>query len=168
MLALIFLIIFPFALWKARKNVQMAKASTAWPTVGGTVTAAESAKVMFRKQPRITYSYSVNGVPFTGKRISFANGSPPRETDAILNRYSVGREVVVCYAPDNPAEATLERGSNSQVTAQVRILWICFILIVVFNVLTFYVRSLNKEKKPPIRTYGAVEVIKPGWQARDG
>ena len=91
MLQLIFLIIFPFALWKAWKNIQMAKASTGWPTVSGTITASETAKVMFRKQPRVTYSYSVNGAPFTGNRISFAGGYPPKETDAILSRYPVGR-----------------------------------------------------------------------------
>ena len=51
-----FLIIFPFALWKAWKNIQPAKASTGWPTVSGTVTASETVKVMFRKQPRVTYS----------------------------------------------------------------------------------------------------------------
>jgi hypothetical protein len=58
MLPLIFLVVFPFALWKAWKNIQMAKASTGWPTVSGTVTTSERAKVMFRKQPRVTYSYS--------------------------------------------------------------------------------------------------------------
>jgi hypothetical protein len=66
MLALIFLLAFPFALWKAWKNIQMAKASTGWPMVSGTVTASERAKVMFRKQPRVSYSYSVEGTPFTG------------------------------------------------------------------------------------------------------
>jgi len=65
MLTLIFLIAFPFALWSAWKNVQRAKASANWPTVKGTVTASEGVKKMFRKQPRVTYSYSVNGAPFT-------------------------------------------------------------------------------------------------------
>lgn len=141
MLSLIFLIAFPFALWKAWKNIQMAKASTAWPTVIGAVTASEGAKVMFRTQPRVTYSYSVNGAPLTGQRISFAGGYPPRETDTILSRYPVGREVVVAYAPDNPAEATLETGSNRRVTAQLRILLICFVLIVLVNILSFWMRG---------------------------
>jgi hypothetical protein len=161
MLTLIFLIAFPFALWKAWKNIQMAKASTAWPTVNGAVTASERAKVMFRKQPRVTYSYSVNGAPLTGQRISFAGGYPPRETEAILSRYPVGRQVVVAYAPDNPAESTLETGSNRQVTAQLRILLICFVLIVLVNVLSFCVKRLNRETSPPIRTYGIAEVVDP-------
>lgn len=165
MLSLIFLIAFPFAFWKAWKNIQMAKASTGWSTVSGTVTTSERTKVMFRKQPRVTYSYSVNGAPFTGQRISFAGGYPPRETDAILSRYPVGKEIVVSHAPDNPAEATLETGSNSQVTAQLRILVICFVLIILFNVLNFYLKRLNKQARPPIRTYGATEVVDPKWRA---
>ena len=56
MLQLIFLIVFPFALWKAWKNIQLAKASTGWPTVSGTVTSSQTAKVLFRRQPRVTYS----------------------------------------------------------------------------------------------------------------
>lgn len=140
MLALIFLIIFPFAVWKAWKNIQMAKASTAWPTTTGKIIAAESVKVTFRRQPRVTYSYSVNGAPHTSQRISFAAGYPPKETDAILGRYPVGSEIPVAYAPDNPAEATLETGSNKQVTAQFRMLVICFVLIVVVNILNFFLR----------------------------
>jgi hypothetical protein len=163
-LALIFLIIFPFALWKAWKNIQMAKASTGWPTVSGTVTTSKRAKVMFRKQPRVTYSYSVNGASFTGQRISFAGGYPPRETDAILSRYPVGREVVVSHALDKPAEATLETGSNRQVTAQLRILLIFFVLIILLNVLNFYLNRLNRQTRPPIRTYGVAEVVDPKWR----
>ena len=159
MFSLIFLIVFPFALWKAWKNIEMAKASAAWPTVSGTITAAEPAKVMFRKQPRVTFSYSVNGAPFTSQRISFAAGYPPRETDAILSRYPVGKEVMVSYAPDNPGEATLETGSNRQVTAQMRILLICFVLIVLLNILNFYLSRLNKRTGPPIRSYGVAVFV---------
>jgi hypothetical protein len=159
MFSLIFLIAFPFALWKAWQNIQLAKASTGWPTVTGTITASERAKVMFRKQPRVTYSYSVNGSPFTGNRISFAGRHPPKETDAILSQYPVGREVVVAHAPNNPVEATLETGSNRQVTAQFRILLIFFVLIILLNVLNFYLKHLDNQKSLPIRTYGVAEVI---------
>lgn len=156
MLAWIFLIVFPFAAWKAWQNIQMAKASTAWPTTTGRITAAEIAKVMFRKQPRVTYSYSVNGRPYTSQRISFAGGYPPKETDAILSRYPVGSEIPVAYAPDKPAEATLETGANKQVTAQLRILLIFFVVIIAMNILNYYLKSLNQETRQPIRTYGLV------------
>jgi hypothetical protein len=161
MLQLIFLIVFPFALWKAWQKIQLAKASTGWPTVTGTVTSSTTAKVMFRKQPRVTYSYEVNGTSFTGNRISFAGGYPPKETDAILNRYPVGKKVVVAHAPGDPAQATLETGSNRQVTAEMRLLLICLVLIILSNVLYFYLKRLNKETQPPIRTYGVAEIVNP-------
>jgi hypothetical protein len=141
MLALIFLIAFPFALYKAMQNVKMAKASTTWPTAPGTVTASGIKKVMFRRQPQIAYTYSVNGTPFTAQRVSFASGYKSNEVDPILARYPVGGPVTVAHNPQNPAEAALETGSNKQVTAQVRVLWICFILIVVVNVLSYALRS---------------------------
>ena len=159
MLQLIFLIVFPFALWKAWKNIQLAKASTAWPTVSGKVTTSETKKVMFRKQPRVTYSYSVDGAPFTGNRISFASGYPPKETDAILSRYPVGQEVEIAHAPGNPAQATLETGSNRQVTAEMRLLLICLVVIVASNILYFYLKRQTQETRRPIRTYGAAEVV---------
>jgi hypothetical protein len=153
-LALIFLIIFPFALYKAWKNVQTARASTSWPTVPGIITGSETAKVMFRRQPRITYSYSVNGAPFTSQRVSFAGGYKPKDVDPVLNRYPVGGEVRVAHDPQNPAEATLETGANKQVTAQVRILLICFVLIVAVNILSFFMKGVNQKSGPPRRTYG--------------
>ena len=159
MLSLIFLIAFPFALWKAWKNIQMAKASTGWPVTTGKITAAETAKVMFRRQPRVTYSYSVNGAAYTSQRISFAGGYRPKETDAILSRYPVGSDVAVSHAPDNPAEATLETGVNKEVTAQLRVLLILFVLIILLNVFNFYLKTLNKETRPPIRTYGSAELF---------
>jgi hypothetical protein len=166
MLQLIFLIVFPFALWKAWKNIRLAKASTGWPTVSGIVTSSETVKVMFRKQPRVTYSYSVHGTPYAASRISFAAGFPPKETDAILSRYPVGRNVVVAHQPGNPAQVTLETGSNRQVTAEMRLLLICLVLIVLSNVLYFYLKYLNQEKRPPIRTYGAAEIVDPKWRDR--
>ena len=154
MLALIFLIIFPFALYKAWQNVQTAKASTSWPTTTGRVTASDTVKVMFRRQPRITYSYSVNGAPFSSQRVSFAGGYRPKDVDPILARYPVGSEVTVAHDPQKSAEATLETGANKQVTAQVRILLICFFLIIAMNILSYYVRSLNRRSSSPSRTYG--------------
>ncbi|MEY2562363.1 MAG: hypothetical protein QOH88_556 [Verrucomicrobiota bacterium] len=158
MFALIFLIVFPFALWKAWTEIQKAKASIAWPMVSGTILSSEPAKVMFRRQPRVTYLYSVNGTALTSHRISFAAGYPPRETDAILSRYPVGKEVTVAYQPDNPAEATIETGSNRQVTAQMRVLLICFALIVLVQALNFYLDRLKERRDAPRRTYGATEV----------
>lgn len=159
MLQLIFLIIFPFAVYKAWKNVQLAKLSTAWPTTTGKITAAETVRVTFRRQPRVTYSYAVNGAPFASQRISFAAGYRPKDTDAILARYPVGKEVSVSYAPENPAEATLETGATKQVRSQLNLLLICFAVIVVLNIVTYYVKSLDQKDNRPVRTYGAAGLV---------
>ena len=154
MLTLLFLIVFPFAIYKAWKNVQMAKASVNWPTTTGRITASDIKKVLFRRQPQITYTYSVNGAPFTSQRVSFAGGYKPKEVDPVLARYPIGADVTVAHDPQNPAEATLETGANKQVTAQVRLLLVCFVLIVAVNILSYYVKGLNRKSAPPPRTYG--------------
>lgn len=143
MLTLIFLVVFPFAIYGAWKNVQRAKASVNWPTTTGTVTASGIRKAMFRRQPQVTYTYSVNGAPFTAQRISFAGGYKPKEVDPVLARYPVGAVVTVAHDPQNPAEATLETGATKAVTAQVRVLVVCFILIVAVNLLSFWVRTFR-------------------------
>jgi hypothetical protein len=161
MLSLLFLIVFPFAIYKAWKNVQMAKASVNWPTTTGRITASDTKKVVFRRQPQITYSYSVNGAPFTSQRVSFAGGYKPKEVDPILARYPVGSEVTVAHDPQNPTEATLETGANKQVTAQVRLLLICFVLIVAVNILSYFVRDLNRNSRSPGRSYGLIHSAAP-------
>jgi hypothetical protein len=143
MLTLIFVIVFPFAIYQAWKNVQRAKASVNWPTTAGKITASDFKKVMFRRQPQITYTYSVNGAPFVSQRISFAGGYKLNEVDPVLARYPAGADVTVSHDPQNPAEATLETGATKGVTSQVRILVVCFVLIVAVNILSFWVRMMR-------------------------
>ena len=161
MLTLIFLIVFPFALYKAWKNVQMAKASVNWPTTRGKISTSEIKKVMFRRQPQITYTYSVNDKSYTSRRVSFAGGYKLKEVDPILARYPVGNDVTVAHDPRNPAEATLETGANKQVTVQLRVLLICFFLIIAMNILSYYVRGLNRPSSLPSRTYGLLISVSP-------
>ncbi|HEX4631194.1 MAG TPA: DUF3592 domain-containing protein [Chthoniobacterales bacterium] len=153
MLTLIFLIVFPFALYKAWKNVQMAKASVNWRTTTGKIAASEIKKVMFRRQPHITYTYVVNDKAYTSQRVSFAGGSKPKDVDPTLARYPVGSDVTVAHDPQNPAEAALETGANKQVTAQVRLLLICFVLIVAMNILSYYLKGLNRRSSLPNHSY---------------
>lgn len=138
MLSLIFLLAFPFLLWKAWQNHVTAKASTAWPTTTGTITKVERFKRFFRWLPRVGYTYSVDGKSYESERISFAAGYRPKEVDAVLSRYSVGQSVPVYYPPSQPTEAVLESGSGPQVTAPLRMLIICFVLLLVLNGARFY------------------------------
>ena len=138
MFSLIFFIAFPFLMWIEWKKHQTAKASVFWPTTTGTITKVERFKRLLRWLPRVAYSYSVDGKPYSSERISFAAGYRPKEVDAVLSRYSVGQTVPVSYSPTAPQEAVLEPGSGPHVTATMRILIICFVLLVIVNVVRFY------------------------------
>ncbi len=143
MFSLIFLVAFPFLLWKAWQNHQTAKASSTWPTTTGTITKVERYKRLFRSLPRVGYNYSVEGKAYDSERLSFATGYRPKEVEEILGRYSVGQSVPVSYLPAKPTEAVLEPGSNRQVTSSIRMLIICFVLLVLVNVAQFYLKGLE-------------------------
>ena len=140
MLALIFFIAFPFLFISARKKITAARASVTWPSVPGVITASVRGRRMLRQQPQIAYSYAVNGQPLIGNKTTFSGAVLPKETDAYLARYPVGQPVNVFYSPANPAEAVLEPGSDKTLEQQPRILLICFVVLLVVNILQFVVR----------------------------
>jgi len=141
MFSLIFFIAFPFLFWKAWQTHQTAKASSSWPTTPGTITKVERFKRLFRSLPRVAYNYSVDGKAYSSERISFAAGYRRKEVDAVLGRYSVGQTVPVSYLPAKPNEAVLEPGSGPHVTATMRMLIICFVLLVIVNVAQFFLKA---------------------------
>lgn len=162
MLALIALICFPFAIYRAWKNIKMAEASPSWPAVDGVVTAAERGRVTLRMQPRVTYSYAVKGVPFTSKRVSFAGVVPKQEIDSVLRKYPAGQAVTVHYAPENPVEAVLEPGSGPLVVAPFRSLVVLFIVFILAQALLVFLRWNETTEKTPVRTYGDMGATTPG------
>lgn len=56
----------------------------------------------------IRYEYSVNGQRFKGQRVSIGEDPGNFRVAETLARYPVGKQVVVHYDPENPAEAVLE------------------------------------------------------------
>jgi hypothetical protein len=63
---------------------------------------------------RIAYDYSVEGVRYTGDRVSYGHYDTEDEADAgeVVARYPPGTAVKVHYMPGNPAESVLEPGSG--------------------------------------------------------
>jgi hypothetical protein len=143
MLTLIVILMFPFAIWQARRNIKWAEASPSWPTVNGVVTESKRRRVLFWKQARVAYSYSVANVAYIAKRVAFAAPVSKEEIDTVLNRYPVGQAVTVHYLPENPAQAVLEPGSGPRVVAQLRSLIIIFVMLILANILVAYLRSLG-------------------------
>jgi hypothetical protein len=115
------------AFWFSRMNnafkVQ-ASASAAWPSVAGTVVAAEvqtrrhggglsGGRQSAQHTPLIAYHYGVGDQGYQGTRIrygllvfNFKGGA-----EKVLAPYPVGAQVRVHYNPANPADSVLEAGA---------------------------------------------------------
>lgn len=77
-------------------------------------TIEESAKVYARPgryltghyRYRVRYSYEVGGTRYTSTQVSYS--LPNAEPEAVVTRYSVGKDVVVYYDPMRPTLSVLE------------------------------------------------------------
>ncbi len=164
MLSLFVLICFPFLIWSAWKNVRLSRESAGWPMVPGTITLSEMARSAWRRQPRVTYSYEVDGKTYNGTKVNFAPGVPAREAQAILGRYEVGRTANVSYSPKNPSLAVLEPGPNRFVNGVLRSYIVVFLLIAALNAAYIWVsvKYPSSESSTPPRTYDDVAAADPG------
>ena len=67
----------------------------------------------------VTYSYQVAGTNYTGDKVSTGEmSSSVAYAQGILDRYPVGKTVIVHYSPDDPSDAVLETGIHGGT-------WIC-------------------------------------------
>ena len=94
--------------------------SRSWPSVQGTITTSRVERALFpgsgsstySRILTLTYSYTVDGRPYTGKRIAiapsgwFSLGTPAQLHD----KYPRGVQVAVFYSPAEPSLATLVNG----------------------------------------------------------
>ena len=101
-----------------------AKASTAWPTVQGTVTSSEVNRESKTRRTNgrsrrsttysaeVSYTYQVEGAEYSANRVSFGEYSSSNASHAqsIVSRFPAGKEVPVHYNPEDPSTAVLEAG----------------------------------------------------------
>ena len=94
--------------------------SRSWPSVQGTITTSRVEWALFPGRGSsnysriliLTYSYAVDGQPYTGKRIAiapsgwFSLGGPAQ----LHAKYPQGAQVAVFYDPAKPSLATLVNG----------------------------------------------------------
>ena len=157
MLALIAILCFPYLLWMAWKNIGVARESVAWPGVAGSVTASERTKRAWRTQPRVTFSYQVDGKDYTGSNIVIGGGVNPKDTDTILNRYPMGSAVTVHYCPKDASVSVLEPGPSPYLYAVFRTYIVWFVILIGVQVARIAVNRLepaDTEEETPTRTYG--------------
>ena len=124
---LIFAVIGIVMLFMGRRERALAKAASAWSTIGGTVTASriDHQTRTHRRQgrtytrttytPVVEYTYSVGGRALSGTRIfpgstlSYDLGT----AQGIVNRYQAGQPATVHYDAADPTNAVLETSARS-------------------------------------------------------
>jgi hypothetical protein len=127
-LAVLFIGIGLLLIFLYRRNQKRASESLLWPETSGTVVhSAVSAEVSVfdndeiqnqRQQmysADIRYTYLIDGVEYTTKRISFAGKSSyskQQRAEEIIAKYPQGASVRVFYNPEKNQESVLERTAN--------------------------------------------------------
>lgn len=106
-----------FALRNIFEQIQtwrMARQSRAWTSTSGVIQTSE---IIYegvrspRSQPRLIYTYQVNGVRYQGNRINFSFGQIFFKVEAakVIALYPLHAAVTVYYDPAQPAQSTLEQ-----------------------------------------------------------
>ena len=96
-----------FALW----SIWTVVASWQWPTTEAEVTHSEVVQGSedSRFQPRVAYQYKVQGVSYTAAAIDWGRFDMARaEAQRIVDKYPVGRLMMVYYHPMKPHRAVIE------------------------------------------------------------
>jgi hypothetical protein len=157
-LALIGLILCPYLIWTASKNIRLARESASWPTAPGAVTKSERTARLWQKQPRVTYSYAVDGKVYTSGNVIIGGAVNPKATDATLSLYPLGSTVTVHYSPRDHALAVLEPGPSRYLYAVRRLYLLWLVVIVAGQVLIFaanrWLIDDGKSEQASTRTYG--------------
>jgi len=137
-----------FSSVRARKAAERA---ATWPSILGLVTSAElvthrhhnskSHVTTYTYEPKVEYSYTVLGTPYTGKRLAYGPASYARnKADEIMARYPQGQSVSVYYNTEDPAESVLDPAAPN--TTIMTVFGIIFCVIALVLAVVFLITSL--------------------------
>ena len=102
------------------RNVFRASESANWPTAQGIIQGSSVEYHSSNKggtyHAHVWYVYHLNGTAFSGDRVLYGDfgSSDPSHAQEIVNRYPVGKSVIVYYMPANTEECVLEPGIKPQ------------------------------------------------------
>ena len=110
---------FAVALFVGKPILDNAKASEHWPSVAGAIVSSEVVTkrgddgTMYAAD--VVYDYTVDGRDYKCSTLSFGgdySSSSSSHAYEVTNKYPVGSEVRVFYAPEEPSTAVLEPGAT--------------------------------------------------------
>ena len=85
--------------------------TTSWPSTEGVIQESRIEDGLDSPdEPRIRYSYSVDGNPYMGKRIRYMLVISDGATQRLMSQYPQGAQVRVYYDPQRPDRAVLQAG----------------------------------------------------------
>jgi hypothetical protein len=118
-------------------SFRKSRASTAWPTVEGSIVASGVETSDEHYYPRVHYLYSFGGESFRGSSIRFVERGYnfKRSAKAAASRYKVGQPVVVSVNPAAPGEAVLQPGPQLLASAFVVTVGVVFFGVAVLSFL---------------------------------
>ena len=124
-----------------------------WPQTEGII---QSAKMTHRSNKheiygvKISYQYKVANISYSSERVSFGELETAEQShaQAILDRYPIGKQVMVFYSTANPASAVLETGIHGQtwVTLSVSALFLIIVTVLLIGIR----KQMNKKKELPV------------------
>ncbi len=99
----------------------LAVESTKWPTVEGTVLSSSVSESRHGRKsgrrtdyfPKIEYAYTVDGVNYTGSKVSFKTTSPSRASaEEIVQAHPAQSRCAIAYDPSDPTRSVLVPGAD--------------------------------------------------------
>lgn len=146
--------------------------SAGWPSVQGVVTESRVAtstgsKGRTRYKPRITYTYQIDGKPYTSDRDSFTTGfstNSRQEAQDFIDKHPVGSAVMVYSDPFDPAEALIRPGLNPAHCAP--LVFISIFLLVGLLVVSIGLHSLHCRGPGYVGTKFARQMGDGSWRMR--
>ena len=102
--------------WQSRRLKAQIEAAQSWTEVPAVIQSARLQKVgKTSSAPSLTYTYSVAGKSYTGKRLQFGGINMSRlEAEEVLAAYPVGSTTTVRYDPHRHDFAVLRLAADSK------------------------------------------------------
>ncbi len=138
------------------------KVSHSWPECQGTVISSdikqETKTDSYEKQiviyrAHVVYSYSVNGKTFKSNRIAFESYSTnlKGEALAVVDKYPLGKTIMVYYDPANPGSSILEKSASNAAFFVIGIGCLCTFLGILYCFSSRTGRSVEDELLETLR-----------------
>ncbi len=173
MIALFFALIPIMAAVDGWNRYKSDKESLQWPSTEGVILSSEvitdrgkSDDADPRHTAAITYSYTVDGYEYTGKRISVAGQTFLDKSKAgnLVRRYKKGLRVKVYYDPRTPHISILERG-NASGPPIISFLLVAIVVFIIVRIIRFYYRKQTAVQPASFPSFKPqAPVSKPAYQ----